>query len=205
MSEKKYSIWGIACRRRHLYLRRVKKFSILCFILCSLNVTAQTDTAYSNLLNATSEVSLTDSVHINAFSWQPFALDSAIVKKWFSRILPSTNNNRLKNRNYFLAGKITSNTNFDLLLLLEEKKRADSTNVQIIHLISTKKDGTYIASLEVAVSGSRKKSIYSTSSWLYKDYQIIQDSKIIVNEQSYGDLTHYKINGGGRFILSPNY
>lgn len=183
----------------------MKAVLILCFLICSINTTAQTDSGYNNLLNATSEIGLTDSLYIDASSWQLVPLDSTAVKKWFSRILPSTNSNRLKNRDYHLAGKITSNTNFDLLLLLEEKNRADSSNVQVMHLISTKKDGTYIASLEVAVTGTRKKSTYNTSSWLYKDYQIVHDSKIIVNEQFYGGLTHYKINGTGRFMLSPNY
>ena len=71
--------------------------------------------------------------------------------------------------------------------------------------VSTKKDGTYISSLEVAVTGIRKRSFYNISSRLYKDYQIVQDNQIIVNEKSYGDMSYYKINGGGRFILSSNY
>ena len=75
---------------------------------------------------------------------------------------------------------------------------------QVVYLVTTKKDGSYISSLEVAVSGVRKKSSYYTSSWLYKDYRIVKDSKMVVNQKSYDDLASYKISGAGRFILNSN-
>ncbi len=176
-----------------------------CFICCWLNSTAQEDSSYANLLQSTEEIQLTDSLYINTTEWQLRRLDSADVLKWFSPILGLSNNNRLKNRGYFLAGKITTDNNFDLVVLLEEKKRADSTRIQVINLISFNKRGKYIASLEVAVSGNRKKSNYNISSWLFKDFKIMKDSKITVNEKSLNDLAIYKINGTGRFILYPNY
>ena len=133
-------------------------------------------------------------------------LDSSTIKNWFPQLLPSSANNRLRNRSYYLAGKITSSSNFDLLIVLEEKKKADSTISQVVYLITNKKDGAYIASLEIPITGaSKRKSSFSTSSWLYKDYKIVQDSKITVNQRSYADLKKYRINGSGRFILSPNY
>ena len=100
---------------------------------------------------------------------------------------------------------MTSNTNFDLLLMVEEKKRSDSSNVQVIYLITSKKDGKYISSLEVAVTGAKKRSSYNTSSWLYKDLKIMKDSKMTINDKPMNDLAFYKINNGGRFILYPNY
>jgi hypothetical protein len=176
-------------------------FSI-CTWLCSA---AQENSSYTNLLQSTEEIQLSDSLYIKTTEWQLYRLDSADVIKWFSPTLGLTKNNRLKNRDYFLAGKITSDNYFDLVVLLEEKKRADSTIVQVVNLISFNKEGKYIASLEVAVSGNRKKSIYNTSSWLFKDFKIMKDSKITVNEKSLNDLAIYKINGTGRFILYPNY
>lgn len=165
----------------------------------------QDTTAYTKLLQSIAELKLTDSIKIDAGSSDEKLLDSSCVKKWFSRLLPTGSNNRLKNRSYCLTGKITSHPNFDLLLVQEEKKRGDTASVQVVYLVSTKKDGAYISSLEVAVNGNRKRSFYNISSWLYKDYQIVQDNQIIVNEKSYGDMSYYKINGGGRFILSSNY
>jgi hypothetical protein len=169
-----------------------------------MSVSAQDEPSYADLVNSTSEVELTDSILIEGITSQMNPLDSITVKKWFSRLLPTGNTNRLKNRNYYLAGKITSHTNFDLLLLLEEKKRADSTIVQVVYLVTTKKDGAYISSLEAAVTGTRKKTSYYTSSWLYKDYKIVKDSQIMINQKTYDELASYKINGTGRFVLNSN-
>ncbi len=185
----------------------MKKLIVICLLFSSLGVIAQNDTSYAAMLNSTEEIRLTDSVEINASQWKLRRLDSVDVKKWFSPILGTTNNNRLKNRGYYLAGKITTNKNYDLLVIMEEKKKNDTTNsaVQVIYLITVRKDGKYIASLEVAVTGTKKKTSYNTSSRLYRDFKIMKDSKITVNEKSFDDLAFYKINGGGRFILYPNY
>ena len=172
-----------------------------------MGATAQHDTSYAYMINSTLEIQLADSLEISAAQWKLRRLDSVDVKKWFSPILGTTSNNRLKNRGYYLAGKITTSKNFDLLVLMEEKKKNDTTNsaVQVIYFITLKKDGKYIASLEVAVTGTKKKTTYNTYSLLYKDFKIMKDSKMTVNEKSFDDLAFYKINNGGRFILYPNY
>jgi hypothetical protein len=178
----------------------------ICFFFSSLAVAAQSDTtSYTTLLNTANEVYLTDSISINNTPWQLNLLDTNTVKNWFPHLLPNTANNRLKNRNYYLAGKITTSNSFDLLIIVEEKKKADSSTSQIVYLITNKKDGTYIASLEIVVTGTRKKSNFITSSWLYKDYTVVQNSKIIINQRTIADLKQYKINTAGRFILSANY
>jgi hypothetical protein len=185
----------------------MKPYLPLLFLMASLNAPAQDDPAYRLLLNKVPEVELTDSIHIDQTFDQLSQLDSMLVKKWFSPILGSTKNNRLRNRNYYLAGKITSNENFNLLILLEEKKKnTDSSNVLVVYLISTKKNGTYIASLEAAVAGIKKRSSYNTSSWLYKDNKIVLDSRLLINnEHTYDDMVSYRIIGNGRFILSGKY
>ena len=182
------------------------KRSVSIFILfLSLQTFAQDDgPAYPEFINTTSEINVTDSLLIDSITPQMKPLDSSAVKKWFSRILPAGNNNRLKNRNYYLAGKITTHNNFDLLLLMEEKKRADSSLGQTVYFVTLKKDGTYISSLEAAVTGTRKKTSFYTSSWLYKDYKIVKDSQMIINQKTYDDMACYKINGTGRFILNSN-
>ena len=185
----------------------MKWLIVFCFLFSYLGAMAQEDSSYRAMLNSTEEIQLVDSLEINAVQWKLRRLDSIDVKKWFSPILGTTSNNRLKNRGYYLAGKITTSANFDLLVLLEEKKKNDSTNsaIQVIYFITVKKDGKYITSLEVAVTGTKKRTSYNTSSWLYKDFMIMKDSKITVNDKPFNDLAYYKINGGGRFILYPNH
>ncbi len=132
-------------------------------------------------------------------------VDTITVKKWFSQVLSGSQNSKLKNRDFFLAGKITSNENFDLYILVEDKKKADTSVMQVVHLVTTKKDGHYIASFKAAITGSKKKSSYNTFSWLYKGFNIVQDSKITTSTASLTDVTQYKINNTGRFIMSSNY
>ena len=182
----------------------MKRMVSICFIFFWLHTSAQEVLSYEELVSSTNEVLLDDSLHIDGIPWEMKQMDSSTVRKWFSNLLPSTINNRLKNRSYYLGGKITSHTNFDLLLVLEEKKRVDSNHVQVVYLVTFRKDGTYISSLEVAVTGSRRKSNYNTSSWLYKDYKIVKDSRMVINKKNYDDLANYKINGTGRFILYSN-
>jgi len=74
------------------------------------------------MLQSTPEIQLADSLHIDSGEWKLHLLDTSDVKKWFSPILGSTTNNRFKNRGYDLAGKITTNTQFKLVILDETKK-----------------------------------------------------------------------------------
>jgi plasmid replication initiation protein len=182
----------------------MKKAMILVFVFSALISKAQVS-AYDALLKTTPEIIMPDSLNINTLISQKKRIDTGVVRKLFSFVLPTTPNSRLKNRNYFLAGKITTGEKFNLLVLLEEKKKIDSNNAQIIYLVTTKKDGSYIGSIEAAVIGNRKKSAYNTSCWLYKDYRIVQDSKITTSDKSFATLTKYTISSGGRFMLEPNY
>ena len=183
----------------------MKRLISICLFFSWLTTAAQDGLEYADLQITTEEVWLSDSLQINATVFQKNPLDSITVKKWFSNLFSGTAKNRLKNRNYYLTGKITSNEYFDLLILQEEKKRSDSSSVQVVYLITCKKDGTYIASLEAAIAGVRKKSTYNTFTWLLKDNKIVLTSKMTVNGKSYDDLMNYKITNKGRFILYPKY
>ena len=183
----------------------MKRLISICLFFSWLTTAAQDGLEYADLQITTEEVWLSDSLQINATVFQKNPLDSITVKKWFSNLFSGTAKNRLKNRNYYLTGKITSNEYFDLLILQEEKKRSDSSSVQVVYLITCKKDGTYIASLEAAIAGIRKKYTYNTFTWLFKDNKIVLTSKMAVNGKSYDDLMNYKITNKGRFILYPKY
>jgi hypothetical protein len=164
---------------------------------------AQEDSSYTKMLAAAPEISINDSLEITTDGWHLKRLDSLDVKKWFAPLLGTTTNNRLKNRSYFLAGKITINPDYDILLMLEEKKK-DTTGVEVIHLITTKKGGQYISSKEIAVSGMRKKTNYNTSSWMYPGMRFRKTSNYTINGEPKYETENYNINPHGRFILSIN-
>ncbi len=181
----------------------MKRYILFCLLVSGVVASAQEPISYAELLQGTREISLADSLNFDTNPEDVTALDSSTVKKWFPLVLPANANNKFKNRKFSLVGKITSQQNFDLLVLLEEKRRSDSTGTQVVYLISSKKSGEYIASLKAAVTGSKKKTGYNISSCLYKDYRIIQDSKMTVDNKAINDLAYYKINAGGRFVSYP--
>ena len=183
----------------------MKKLVFLSFLFITLDAFAQEEPTYPALLNTAEEVMITDSLLISATMESSNLMDTMAMKKWFPTLLPATANNRLKNRNYYLAGKMTANNNFDLLLVLEEKKKNETTGAQVVYLVTRKKDGTFISSLEVAVAGTKKNSSYNTTSCLYKDNKIVLSSRMVINNKNYDDILTYKINKGGRFILAPKY
>ena len=182
----------------------MKRILLLAFLINCIGATAQ-EFSYTDLLKNVDEVTVTDSFHIESAPQQLIPIDSITMKKWFGPLLGLTKNNRLKNRSYYLTGKITSNENFDMLVVLEEKKKSDTNNVQVVHLVTMRKDGSYIASLEAAMGGVKKNASYNTSSWLYKDNKLVLDSKIMVNDRSFDDMSSYTINRGGRLILATRY
>jgi hypothetical protein len=179
----------------------VKKIISLCFLVFCLRLAAQEPLTYTQLLEKTPEISLSDSLFVTTLNREMKSVDTLTAKKWFSPILFASQTVKLKNRDFFMAGKITSNENFDLHVFVENKKRADSSSIQIVHLVTTRKDGVYISSFKAAVTGTKKKSSYNTSCWLYKGMNLVQDSKITTSTSSMADVTQYKINNTGRFIM----
>lgn len=183
----------------------MKRLVLLLLLNVSLRLSAQDSLGYHSLLQTAEEWQVTDSILIDAGSQPHNLLDSIQVKTWLSSLLPSSPNNRLKRRNYYLNGKITSHEKFDLLLVQEEKKQRDSTDAQVMYLVTLKKDGTFIASIEASINGARRNSYYNTRSWLYPDYRVQMLSRMQVNKKLYDDRVVYRINNGGRFILAPKY
>jgi len=182
------------------------KNPILYILLVSgLSASAQEPLSYDQLLGKTREIVLSDSLIFHTQPQDLVSVDSFSVKRWFYQVLPPKAANKFKNRNFSLAGKITHNPGYDLLVLQEEKRRADSTGTLVIYLISMKKNGEYIASLKAAVGGSKKSTSYNITSCLYKDNKLVQDSRMMIDNKPFNDMAWYKINAGGRFVSYPKF
>jgi hypothetical protein len=169
-------------------------------LVCVANASAQEEYSYAELLSKTIELNVDDSLNVKDLEHNMSTIDSATAAKWFSNVFSTSTTGKLKNRNFYIAGKITTDNYFDLLLLAEEKKKDDTTTLQIFYLVTTRKDGACIASFKAALNGMSKRVNYNVSSCLYKNFKIIQDSKISFPHESISDLTEYMITGKGKFI-----
>lgn len=178
----------------------MKQLSILIScIFISAACFSQGDSAYIKLLANVKDLMITDSMHITTENWELQKLDTNDVKKWFAPLLGTGNNNRLKNRSYYLTGKIVNNPGYDLLLILEQKMKSDN-GTQVLHFVTTKKEGNYIAHFEASVNGIKKNSTYNTQSTLYQGQRIRKLEEITVNGKTITTVEHFRINNAGRFI-----
>lgn len=171
-------------------------------LACCIHLSAQETPSYAQLLSTSPEITLSDSLPVASLTFGMKEIDSASLLYYFSPVLATGSQMvKLKNRNFYTGGKITTPDHFNVHVLVEEKKKEDSTVLRIIYLITTKKDGTYISSFKAAVAGTKKKSAYNTSSWIFKDLNILQDSHITTTNASMNDVARYRITNSGRFIM----
>lgn len=177
----------------------------LCWVLFLPAARSQeSDSSYQQLLAGTPELPARDSLLLNTLVYETNPLDSASLFRWFNRLAPS-GTNRLTNRRYSLAGKVTHHPQFDLLMVVEEKNRKDSSYFQVLHLVTFHKSGKPIAHLEAAINGFRKNTGYQTRAWLCKDFELVQQSRLLIHEKEVDEEKHYTISGTGRFFLRPNH
>lgn len=199
-----YPECGIVPADPSCYFYSVKKLILPGILFFSLRLSAQEALTYAQLLAAGNELPVSDSLLLTDFGDDLTPLDSNTVIRWYAPALATSQPVKMKNREFFLAGKITTNPQFDLHILIEDKKRTDSSGFRVVHLVSTHKDGAYISSLKASVTGTKKKSTYHISSWLCRGSLIVQDSRITTATASLTDVTQYRITPGGRFLMFPN-
>lgn len=182
----------------------MKKLLIFLFVHCfAAMLHAQEVTPYAQLLNNSPEITLKDSLPVSSLVRRDMKeLDSSTLLHYFKPVLANGNQAvKLKNRDFYTGGRITTQDHFDLLVLVEDKKKEDSTVLRVIYLVTTKKDGTYISSFKAGVTGTKKKSSYQTSSWITKNLDIRQDSKITTTTSTMADVVRYRITNTGRFMM----
>jgi hypothetical protein len=163
-------------------------------------LSAQQNISYKELLLTASEVEMADSLHFNECPAMAIPVDSNTVRSIFRPLYHSAGKNWGNNVQWLLAGKITSYTNYDLLLLIEKNQGADSLCFNTLHLVTMGKEGDYIASFGLYIDRNSKTSRFKTSSFLFRDLSIIQKTKIVASSKKFGGTNEYKINEEGRFI-----
>lgn len=178
----------------------MKRLSLILLIACFAIKSQSQDTAYQRLVSITRELTVGDSLQLDELN-EGVRLDTALAKRFFSPLL-SSGNNRFKNRFYTCLGRITDHENFDLFLVQEDRRRADSSSMATTYLVSVKKTGDYISSEKVIVTGTKKRSGYNIRSTLYKENRIFIDTRIITGEKVFEEVENYRITKTGRFILA---
>ncbi len=169
------------------------------FLLSGVFTYAQKATHYKELLSLVDEIKLTDSLYFKQYPETFIELDSNMIKAAFSPLYHLTDKKNGGKIFWSLAGKISTNCNFDLLLLIEKNQNKDTIFFNTLHLISMSKEGEYIASFGLIINRNTKLSSYNTSSALYKNLTIVQKTKITANERRFACTNEYRITEDGFF------
>ena len=203
------------------------------FLLITLSIAAQKASTLKEVLKTTAEISIKDSILINYLSLKKTALDKPTAESFFKLIYPNEKQADQKAK-YFVAGKITSHNDFDILLLCTEKIVKDlsevgssyqSFNYRELHFVLLDKEGNYKNDFLGAMNYETvnflqkdRRTKRKISSWIYKDFKIIQQ---IEAEIRTANLTispsvkeetktlnfsmEYHINDYGVFVAYPKY
>ena len=172
---------------------------VLALIIFSSAIWGQ-DSSYRQLQVLTRELVIKDSLQLDKLS-NGYKLDTANMKRFFAPLI-SSGNNPFKNRFYTCLGRICDHENFDIFIVMEERRRADSSGMNSTYMVTLKKTGEYISSQKVAVSGTKKRSGYNIRSTLYRDNRVFIDSKIVTGEKVFEEAENYQISKTGRFLMA---
>ena|SRR5688572_16136473 len=183
----------------------MKGLFCICLLLSSTLVQSQNEISYSDLLKRTREISIHDSFYVDVESVEHTLLDTNALKLFFYLIYPPLTTTNDSPMEYFISGKITVHPNFDMLLVTTRKKIEDKSLFEHVYLITSRKDGSNINTLGVAMRRIGGNNV-NASAWLHKDFKVFVTTRINnIKGKEIGGLTEYRINEDGRFVHYPHW
>ena len=182
----------------------MKYYIFLLLVFASLNAASQK--THAEILNMTKEIKVIDRLYLDITNLERTELDEATALKLFKRVYGNTGS-LPKDTKYYVAGKITKHTDFDLLFLYAEENKTDSTANFNLSLLTTRKDGSYVSVIDGASNNyfvrNNKLQCNKVRSYLYSDFRIKQENEISMIGRKLA--MEYKINDYGVFVFYPNY
>ena len=198
-----------------------------------LSATAQKALTFKEVLKKAKEIIVTDSLLIHYYSGERTPLDHSTGESFLKSISPSEAQS-FQNAVFFVAGKITSQKDFDILLFCVEKsitttylESADlnpinGNQIKDLFLVLLDKEGSYknnfLAAREYRIKDFNKNITRKISSRIYSDLRIIQHtvtdhwpSYLIYlpltknSTKEYSSSMEYRINEYGVFVAYPKY
>ncbi|HEX6194067.1 MAG TPA: hypothetical protein VFZ42_16955 [Chitinophagaceae bacterium] len=183
----------------------MKILYFISFLLCSTALLAQNEADYNNLLKKTKEIVIVDSILVEVTSVEHIVLDTNTLKNYFQMFYPPLTTRRSSAMEYYISGKITTNPNYNMLLVSTRKEEEEEdVYSESVYLLTTKKDGSNISAIAIATK-REKNAIVNTSSWLHKDNRVFVTTRINSKGKLFGGLTEYRISEDGRFINHPHW
>jgi hypothetical protein len=186
------------------YLYNMKKLTFLLALAISTGVMAQKPFTYSDLLKSGTELTNSDSINISIEMQNKKPVDSITIKNLFPPLYQQPGG-FWKNTSYWLAGKITSFNNYNLVLIYQENEGKDSSHLRSVYLVTLKKEGAFLYNLAAAWKRDRSASKSSVGeAWLYlKNAKLVIKSKVRTGDKESESRSEYRIDESGNFVSQP--
>jgi hypothetical protein len=145
--------------------------SSICLFSFILFASAQKKSSYANLLNSTKEIVIADSLYATFSSLEKMPIDDEMTKVFNQKVDPLNN---WPGFHYYLAGKITSNKNFDVLLIPAERKTNDTTKTHYVFIMTMTKEGKPIENglaFHMVLFNDKPAGASRLDSWLFNQFK----------------------------------
>lgn len=158
--------------------------------------------SYAELICTANEIVWNDSLHFKNYPTDMIVLDTNLAKQVFAPLYHTADNRKGCKVRWGVAGKISKQPLFDLLLLVEKNDTDNSTWHHVLHLVSMDKHGHYIASFGLYINHQSRYNSYFTSACLYPDLSIIQFTKVKAGQQEFAGSNKFSLQSDGKFVHS---
>ena len=170
------------------------------------SIDAISQKSHAEVLNMTKEIKVIDRLYLDITNLERTELDEVTALKLFKRVYGNTGS-LPKDTKYYVAGKITKHTDFDLLFLYAEENKNDSAANFNLSLLTTRKDGSYVSMIDGASDNyfvrNNKPQFNKVRSYLYNDFRIKQENELSFIGRKLE--MEYRINDYGMIVSYPNY
>ena len=129
----------------------MKNWATILLLFSSTFLFAQNEISYGDVLKKTREINITDSVLLDVGSMEHNILDTITLKTFFPSLYPPLVTKKSRPVEYYISGKITTHPYFDVLFVTTKKETDDNHLFQSVYLMTTRKDGSNISTLAVAI------------------------------------------------------
>jgi len=179
----------------------MKRIFFLAACIVSLCAQAQTDN-YKNWLNTVPEIKFSDSTYLGIPTEIKQATGDDIIKSYLFPLYTESQ----KKQVYAVTGKITTLSDYDILLLYRYNFYRDSLWMKHLFLCTMSKAGSLLHYTRVAeILFDTQIGNRESSSWFYKNGSFITSMKGMMMKQSFENRKRFTINHYGVVVNDPDF
>lgn len=169
--------------------------------IASMSVQAQTDN-YKNWLNTIPEIKFSDSTYLGIPSDIKQETGEDAIKSYIFPLYMKSQKKQI----YAVTGKITTISDYDILLLYRYNFYSDSLWMKDLYLCTMSKSGSLLHYTRVAeILFDTQIGNRESSSWFYKGGTFITSMKGMLMKQSFENKKRFTINHYGVVVNDPSF